>query len=56
MVAAAQDEHTLDAVLKVRDEGVVEPVLVGDRAKILEILEKLNAVVPDEDIYCRLAF
>ncbi|MCQ1530434.1 phosphate acyltransferase [Lutispora saccharofermentans] len=56
VVAAAQDEHTLDAVLKVRDEGVVEPVLVGDRAKILEILEKLNAVVPDEDIYDALQF
>lgn len=51
VVAAAQDEHTLEAVLKVRAEGIVEPVLVGDKAKIEEILQKLGADVPAGDIY-----
>lgn len=51
VVAAAQDEHTLEAVLKVRGEGIVLPVLVGDKAKIQDILAKLGATVPDGDIY-----
>ncbi len=51
VVAAAQDEHTLEAVLKVCGEGIVAPILVGDKAKIEEILRKLNATVPAEDIY-----
>ncbi|MGV7927673.1 MAG: bifunctional enoyl-CoA hydratase/phosphate acetyltransferase [Spirochaetota bacterium] len=37
VVAAAQDEHVLDAVTKARERGIVEPILVGIRKKILEI-------------------
>ena len=36
-VAAAADEHTLQAVLRAKDEGLVEPVLVGDAGKIGQI-------------------
>lgn len=51
VVAAAQDEHTLEAVMKVRAEGIVVPVLVGDKEKIQEILAKMGESVPEEDLY-----
>ncbi len=42
VVAAAQDEDVLVAVSKAKEMGLVEPVLVGDEAKIAEILEKMR--------------
>ncbi len=51
VVAAAGDEHTLEAVAHAMGEGIVRPVLVGDKAKIDEICEKLNLEVPEENIY-----
>lgn len=51
VVAAAGEEHTLEAALHARKEGIVTPVLVGDKAKIVEILGKLGETVPEEDIY-----
>jgi len=50
-VAAAADEHTLEAVLAARAQGIARPILVGDKALILDILTKLGESVPDEDIY-----
>ena len=50
-VAAADDEHSLSAALYAREQGIVDPVLVGNKARILEILAELNETVPDEDIY-----
>lgn len=50
-VAAAGDEHTIQAALKAREEGVVIPVLVGDKAVIDGILSGLGQSVPAEDIY-----
>ena len=41
-VAAAEDHHTLEAVLKAEEEGIVEPVLVGSREEIRSILAQLN--------------
>lgn len=41
-VAAAHDEHTLEAVFKAVNDKLVEPVLIGDKAKIKEILKKLS--------------
>ena len=41
-VAAAHDEHTLDAVVLAAREGLVEPVLAGDQEKIQEILKSLD--------------
>lgn len=41
-VAAAQDEHTLEAVFKAAQDKLVDPVLIGDKSKITEILQKLN--------------
>ena len=47
-VVSAQDEHTLEAVFRARKDNIVEPILIGDKAKIKEILEKLNESL-DED-------
>jgi phosphate butyryltransferase len=48
VVVSAQDEHTLEAVFRARKDNIVEPVLIGDKAKIKEILERLNESL-DED-------
>ncbi len=41
-VVPAQDEHTLEAVCHAWKDGMVEPVLIGDKEAIEEILEKLG--------------
>ncbi len=51
VVAVAGDEHTLEAVFHARKEGIIEPVLVGVKPVIREILKKLKETVPEEDIY-----
>ena len=50
-VASAGDDHTLEAVLMARREGVASPILVGDKKIILDLLGKMRETVPDEDIY-----
>lgn len=42
-VVAAQDEHTLEAVIRANKDGLVDPVLLGEKEKISEILKKFNA-------------
>jgi phosphate butyryltransferase len=51
VVAAAGDEHTLEAITEAMNEGIVTPVLVGDKAKIDEICAKLGLNIPEENIY-----
>ncbi|MFZ5352441.1 MAG: bifunctional enoyl-CoA hydratase/phosphate acetyltransferase [Bacillota bacterium] len=41
-VAAAQDSDVLQAVKEAKKLGIVEPILVGDEAKILEIMSELG--------------
>jgi len=50
-VAAAGDPHTIEAVLRAREEGIAIPVLVGDKTIIDETLAEFGATVPEEDIY-----
>ncbi|HHW58242.1 MAG TPA: bifunctional enoyl-CoA hydratase/phosphate acetyltransferase [Clostridia bacterium] len=47
-VVAAQDEHTLQAVFKARKDNIVEPLLIGNKTKIKEVLSYLNENL-DED-------
>ncbi|MDR2103566.1 MAG: phosphate butyryltransferase [Treponema sp.] len=47
VVAAAQDEHTLEAVLEASREGYIDYLLVGDRAEIHKTGAKLNTALPD---------
>lgn len=51
IVAAAGDEHTLEAIVHAQQEGIVVPVLVGDKAAINEISQKIGLKVAQEDIY-----
>ena len=46
-VAAAGDKHTLEAVCAAAEAGLALPVLVGDREKILPILEQLGTALPE---------
>lgn len=41
-VAAAQDSDVLGAVVKAAELGIIEPILVGDKAQILEIAKTDN--------------
>jgi phosphate butyryltransferase len=50
-IAVAGDEHTLQAALHARREGICDPICVGDRAEILAVLAQLGETVPDCDIY-----
>lgn len=59
-VAVAQDEDVLEAVLGAWDEGIVTPILVGDRGAIEALLAKLKRPVdalrivdePDKTLAC----
>lgn len=51
VIAAAGEEHTLQAALHARKEGIITPVLVGDKIEIKRILNDLNETIPAEDIY-----
>ena len=50
-VAVAADAHTLEAVMEARSAGLVSPVLVGDKAKILSILADMGETIPEADVY-----
>ena len=49
-VVAAQDEHTLDAVTKAARDGMVYPVLIGDKEKIEALLKEFDYPVADCEI------
>lgn len=49
-VVAAHDEHTLEAVFKARENNIVDPILIGDKAEINDILSKNNYFLNDEYI------
>jgi len=42
VVAAAQDEHVLDAVFMAKEKNIIEPILVGHEKKISELADKHN--------------
>lgn len=50
-IAAAGDEHTIEAALLARKEGIAQPVLVGDKAIIDATLLKFGADIDCADIY-----
>jgi phosphate butyryltransferase len=51
-VAAAHDEHTLEAVFKAAKDKLVAPVLIGSKAEIAEILKKLNVKYDFDSVIC----
>lgn len=50
VVAAAHDEHTLEAVFRAVHNDIVDPVLVGDKSKIKEILRSLKVGFDENQI------
>lgn len=49
-VVVAQDSHTLEAVFQAKEDNIVEPILVGDKIKIKEILRNLKVEFNDYHI------
>lgn len=49
-VVAAHDEHTLEAVFKAKSNNIVEPILIGKKDKIKDILDRNNYKLSDEFI------
>lgn len=49
-VVAAQDEHTLEAVVHAARDGLVSPTLIGDVKNIKAILERLEYPVSDAQL------
>jgi phosphate butyryltransferase len=50
VVVAAHDDHVLDAVLKAHAEGYIDYILVGNKAKILEIGAHEGAKISESQI------
>jgi phosphate butyryltransferase len=50
VVAAAHDEHALEAVLGASADGYIDYILVGDKPKILEMAGKMGWSVPADAI------
>lgn len=51
VVAAAQDQHTLEAVFRAKKNGIADPVLIGAKEKINAALKSLNEELEDEFIF-----
>jgi phosphate butyryltransferase len=49
-VAAAHDEHAMEAVFHAAENNIVEPVFIGYKEKIKEIAAKLGKTVSDDSI------
>lgn len=50
-IAGAEDEHTLEAVMKAKKDGFIEPLLVGNKKKILSILGELKGSIEEDRIF-----
>lgn len=50
-VVAAHDEHTLEAVFKAVEDKIVQPILIGNKEKILTILNTLNCTFDEASIF-----
>mgnify|MGYP001186418612 CR=1 FL=1 len=46
-VVVAEDTHTLEAVFKANEEGIIDPILIGNKKKISEILYKKDHSIND---------
>lgn len=46
-VVAANDAHTLEAVLKARKDGLVKPILIGDKTEISKMISDFGEESPE---------
>lgn len=49
-VACANDWHTLEAVFKAKEEGILDYILIGDKHRISEICKEKNYDYPDDSV------
>lgn len=49
-IVSAQDKHTLEAVFKAKKDNIIEPILIGDSKKIVEILREINESLENQII------
>ena len=49
-VAAANDENILKAICSARDEGLIQPLLIGEKNKIIEVAEAIGVEIDIEKI------
>ncbi|SHH52150.1 bifunctional enoyl-CoA hydratase/phosphate acetyltransferase [Clostridium grantii] len=47
-VVSAQDKHTLEAVFKAKNDGLIFPILIGDKKKIQSIINSLGEELASE--------
>lgn len=50
VVAAAHEEHILQAVRQAQEDGLIRPVLVGDAPEIQRLTQAMGWQVPEEDV------
>lgn len=49
-VAAASDINVIDAVIQAKDEGFVEPILVGNKEKIIKMVDEASIKLGDTEL------
>lgn len=49
-VVVAQDEHTLEAVFRAKKNNIVEPILIGDKKKIIDLLKDIHEEMDESSI------
>ena len=54
-VVEAHDEHTLEAVMTAKKDGIIDAMLIGNEEKIREIMDS-DLEDPDELLYINLSF
>ncbi len=47
-VVAAADEHTLEAVFRAKKDGLVEPILIGDKKEVRKVIIELGEDLADD--------
>ena len=50
-IAAANDNDSIEAAIEARAAGIAEPVLIGEKASIINILTALGETIPEQDIF-----
>ncbi|MGE4319904.1 MAG: bifunctional enoyl-CoA hydratase/phosphate acetyltransferase [Acholeplasmataceae bacterium] len=50
IVAVAEDDHVLKAVYKAKKEGLIKPLLIGDKDQILMISKSLHLMFDEDEI------
>lgn len=49
-IAAAADPHVLEAACRARRDGIIDPILIGDRPLMKRILEELRETLPSSNL------